>query len=166
MFKEWFNGLGNDFDPSVQELVGSEDFVRILKGKVTNSNRRDSVYFVVCSNGLDMLQGDKAIRVDKLPNVVSAVFDKSEWFGKFRVKGHMRIIVPGQYDLSIDTKEKELFLEATERARYYGMGNLQLDKDSANRILRTDIGFEGLRELVNSSCSGYNHGGSLRAWDS
>lgn len=104
MFKELLKKykLRNYFNPSSQEFVGSEDLVRIFESQVINSNSRDSVYFVVCSNGLEMLQKDGRIRLDELQNVVSTVFDKSEWFGK-------------------------------------------------------------LRELVDSSCSEYRHGNSLRA---
>lgn len=166
--KEWINRYRarNHFDPSSTEVVGSDDLVKILEGQVTNKGQsRNSVYFIVCRNDLDMLQGDGTITADSLPNVIDNVFNKSEWFGKFGVEGESQIIVPGQYDLSINPQEKKIFLKATERAQYYGSGNLQLDKDFRTRILRTDMGFEELRGAINSSCSGYQYGNSLQAWN-
>lgn len=155
----------NHFDPSSKELVSSEDLVKILGGQVTNSNSRDSVYFIVCRNGLEKLHSDGTIRVDELfPNVIDTVFDKSEWFGKFTVEGQSQLIVPRQYDLLVNPQKRQIYLQATERAKYYGSGNLQLDKDLSTKVLRTDIGFKELRELVNSSCSEYQCGDSLSAW--
>jgi len=169
MIKKWIKRYKarNHFDPSNKEFVGSEDLVKILEGQVTNSNSKDSVYFVVCRNELERLQGDGTIRVDELfPDVIDTVFNKSEWFGKFSVEGQSQLIVPKQYDLLVNPQKKQIYLEATERARYYGNGNLQLDKDLFTRVLRTDIGFGELRELVNSSCSGYQYGNSLHLWNS
>jgi len=154
----------NHFDPSSQEFVSPEDLVKILEGQVTNSNSKDSVYFIVYRNGIDSLQGEGTIRVHSLTNVIDDVFNKSEWFGKFIVEGQSQIIVPKRYNLLVNPQKKQIYLQATERARYYGSGNLQLDKDLFTRILRTDIGFEELRELVNSTCSNYLYGDSLRTW--
>jgi hypothetical protein len=168
MIKEWINRYRarNHFDPSSNEIVNSDDLVKVLEGQVTNKGHsRNSVYFIVCRNDLDMLQGDGTIKVDNFPNVIDNVFNRSEWFGKFSEEGQSQIIVPSQYDLLINPQKKQIWLKATERARYYGSGNLQLDKDLFTRILRTDIGFEELREAVNSSCSGYQYGNSLQAWN-
>ncbi|MBT3405119.1 hypothetical protein HN832_04310 [archaeon] len=168
MFKTWRKRYRerNYFDISDQETVDSEALVKVLKGQVTNSNSKDSVYFIVCCNGLEMLQGDETIEVDDLKNVIEEVFNKSVWFGKFRVGEQSQIIVPNQYDLLVNPQKKGIYLQATERARYYNSGNLQLDKDLFTRILRTDIGLEKLQELVNSTCSGYRCGNSLETWKS
>jgi len=71
MFKTWRKRYRerNYFDISDQETVDSEALVKVLKGQVTNSNSKDSVYFIVCCNGLEMLQGDETIEVDDLKNV-------------------------------------------------------------------------------------------------
>ncbi len=168
MIKEWIKRYKtrNCFDPSGNEFVGTDDLVKILRGHVTNrGHSKNSVYFVVCCNGLEMLQGDGPIRVDSFPDVVDNVFHKSEWFGKFSEEGKLQIIVPSKYDLLINTQKKQIWLESTERARYYGSGNLQLDKDLSTRILRTDIGFMELGEILNSCCSEYIYGNCLRVWN-
>ncbi|MGM5483635.1 MAG: hypothetical protein ACQER9_01815 [Nanobdellota archaeon] len=168
MIKEWIrqHRTRNHFDPSSSKFIYSKDLVKILKGQVTNKGHsRNSVYFIVCRNDLEILQGEETITVDNLPNVIDTVFDKCEWFGKFTEEGQSQIIVPNQYDLLINPQKNKIWLESTDRARYYGSGNLQLDKDLSTRILRTDIGFKGLRELVNSSCSRFEYSYSLRNWN-
>jgi hypothetical protein len=58
MIKEWLKRYRarNHFDPSNNEFVGSDDLVKILKGQVINKGHsRDSVYFIVCRNGLKRL---------------------------------------------------------------------------------------------------------------
>lgn len=153
------------FNPSSTNSVSETDLVKILKGQTKNTpHSKDAVYFIVCRNGTPLQNHEWAIKIDDIPNVVESVFDKSEWFGKFVSGGQSQIIVHGQYDLLVNPKKKQIFLTATERARYYGSGNLQLDKDLTTRLLRTDIGFEKLREIVNATCSRYQYAYSLNAW--
>ena len=163
MFKRYI--ARNHLDPSSNNVISLQDLVKIFEGRVSSKGLRDSAYFVICCNGIDQLNQEGIIRVENLTNVVENVFDKSEWFGKFRVEGQSQIIIPGRYELLIDPQKKQIYLQATERAKYYGSGNLQLDKDLHARILRTDIGFEESRELVNSTCSSYKHGNTLQAWN-
>ena len=90
-------GVRNNFDPSISRSLSSGDLVKILEGRVDDSNSRDSVYFIVCRKGLELLQDDGAIEVQDLPNVVDDVFNRSKWFGKFEVEGRSQIIVPFRY---------------------------------------------------------------------
>jgi hypothetical protein len=153
----------NHFDPSSNEFVGSDDLVKVLEGQVSNSHSRDSAYFVICRNGLSALQGDGTIKVGDIPNVIDTIFHRSEWFGRFNAgPGESKIIVPSRYQLFLNIQGKKVFLKPTERASYWSHN---LDHDLNTRILRADIGFNELRELVNSSCSGYECGDSLQAWN-
>lgn len=163
LLRKWITR--NHFDPSSQDRVSPQDFVKILQGKVYDSSTRVPAYFIVCQQGIAQLNREGEIQVDELTNVVDEVFNKSVWFGKFGVKGKSQIIVPHRYDLGIIPQEKKICLQATEMAIYYGNGNLQLDKDVFRKVLRTNIGFEELRNIVNSTCSGYQYAHSLQAWN-
>jgi len=152
------------FDICAKEVIGASDLVKILKGGVAKpADLRDATYFVVCRNGIEQLSGEGRIVVDGLKRVVSDVFDKSAWFGKFG-PDKIRIIVPGRYDLAVNPVEKQVLLEASANACYYNSGNLQLDKDYSKRVLRTDIGVEELKRIVVSSCSDYQYSDSLKLW--
>ncbi len=156
----------NYFDPLNQDIIEKEDLVKIFSGKVSNpNNHADYSYFIVCKNEIEQLNVEGNIRVTDLDDVVESVFNNSEWFGKFSCERESRIIVPYKYDLSVNPKEKKIWLEAMEGARYCGSGNLQLDKDYSTAVLRTDIGFKEFRELVNDVCSTYRYGYSLQKWN-
>jgi hypothetical protein len=155
----------NHFNPSRQEQVSHHDLRQILRGHASNSDQRDSAYFVVCNNGIGAIECPGVLRLDDMSNVIEDVLDRSEWFGKFLIKGQSQIIVPARYDLLIDPLKEQIYLRPTGRACYYGDGNLQYDKDSRTKVLWTTVGFAGLRELVNATCVRYQYADSLRQWD-
>ena len=149
------------FDPLNRDSVNPEEFIQILQGKVKNPNfPTDSNYFIVCKSGIEQLEIEKPRCVKDLSNVVESVFNSSKWFGKFSCKTESQIIVPKKYELLINPYKKQMWLDKTERAEYYGSGNLQLDKDSGRhmRLLTTDIDLEKLKQLVKDNCFDYKDG--------
>lgn len=138
-------------NPFGKYRVGKEEIAKVLTGEVVNF----FPYFIVCEEGLDLGEGS---RFCDFPDFFQTL-NKSEWFGKITSGRHSQIIVPSRYDLAINFEEKRLFLKKTQRAKYYGSGFLQVDKDLGGDVLRTDVRFEELQEMLIEKCGSY---GSLR----
>ena len=159
----------NYLDLSSIDLVNADRLARILRGEVKASNERDSTYFIIHQDSLGELITKSQLRVDDLNNA-QETFNRSQWFGKFSKtcwnENDLRyqIIVPNKFDVLIEPKETRLLIKETERACYYGSGNLQLDKDLFTRVLKTNVDFEELKDLVNKTCSDYQFGFYQGKW--
>jgi len=148
----------NYFNPHEECFVSEEDFIKILKGNVTNPHKlnnpkttTDYDYFIISNQGLEELnekrkrkfEGNMVMKKslfrsdDEDPNLNLCY--RSQWFGLFSVESDSSIIIPNQIEFIFNSKRKMAIKQEKKTSAWNGGGRYQLDKNEGTNLLISNL---------------------------